>query len=75
VEEVGIGEDQALPWVGGRIGLGVARQRSTSRRQVGSHGGSGVVGARDKLGARAEGEWEVEGETEGVPLTTNIHIV
>jgi len=49
----------------------VARQRSISRRQVGSDGRSGAVGARDKPGERAEGEREAEaeGEAEGVPLT------
>ena len=55
----------------------VARQRGTSRRQVGNNGGSGAVGVtlRGEPGAGAEGEWEaevgveVEVEVEGVPLT------
>ena len=41
----------------------VARQRGTSRRQVGSDGGLGAVGARGKLGA--EGEWEAKAEAGG----------
>jgi len=57
----------------------MACQHSTSRRQVGSDGGLGVVGARGELGVGAVGEQEAEGEGEeegkeegevgGVPLT------
>jgi len=54
----------------------VARQRGTSRRQVGSNGGSGAVGARGEPGVGAEGEWEAEAEAEGeaggVPLTITL---
>jgi len=67
----------------------VARQRGTSRRRVGSNGGSGAVGvlSRSEPGARAEGEREAEAEVEaeaeaegkvgGVPLTVpsdNFHV-
>ena len=51
----------------------MAHQHGTSGRRVGSDGGLGVVGARGKLGAGAEGEQETEAEAEGeaggVPLT------
>ena len=55
----------------------MARQRSTSGRQVGSSGGSGVVGtSRGEPGAGAEGEREAEGGAGagGVPLTTTSEI-
>ena len=50
----------------------MACQRGTSRRQVGSNGGLGAVGAtlrREPGAAGVEGEAEVEGEAGGVPLT------
>jgi len=51
----------------------MARQRSTSGRQVGGSGGSGAAGVTSwgGPGARAEGgrEAEAEGEAGGVPLT------
>ena len=44
----------------------MACQRGTSRKQVGSDGGSGAVGVVSKVRpeAGAEGEWEVEAEGE-----------
>jgi len=58
----------------------VAHQRGTSRKQVRSDGGLGVVGARGRPGAEGEQEAEVEGEQEveaeggmgGVPLTNGL---
>ncbi len=47
----------------------MARQRSTSRKQVGSNGGLGAIGARGELGVGARGERKVEGKAEGIPLT------
>ena len=57
-------------WRSPKVPSYVARQRGTSRRWVGSDGGSGAVGARGELGVGAEGEWEAEGEAGGVPITS-----
>ncbi len=50
----------------------MACQRGTSRKRVGSNGGSGAVGARGEPGGEREVEGKVEGKAEGVPLTTSL---